>query len=509
MSELLTAFLPALPTLPMLQAFPWLSLLLLLLPTGALLTGLMPAREARWAALTTALLVLALSLGLVAGFERSAAGFQFMESSAWMPSLGIHYLLGVDGLSILFLPCTALLFVTVIIASWNAIRHLPRLYFALLLLLECTILGIFTALDGMLFFLFWELTLMPLFFLISLWGNGANRRFAAVKYTLFMLAGGLPLLIGLVVLALQQPSGISFAYPELLQASAHGAISQGVQVTVFFLLLVGFGVKIPVFPLHTWLPVVAQEGPAGVVAVLTGLKVGAYGLLRFALPLVPDAAHDYQWVLVGLGMIGVLYGAVTALGQTGIRRMLAFSSLSHVGLVVLGIASFSVQGIEGAVFQLLNFTLVSGGLFLLTGFLHQRTGSTEMLSLGGVAQSMPLLAAAFFFFGLTGIGMPATSGFPAEFLLIVSILAIHTGAGLVVLFVVVLGAAYFLSFYRQAFLGVAQHDIIRDAPDLKRRERGVLFILALLVLVFGFYPQAILTVIDTSSQAWVAQITVD
>lgn len=481
--------------------FPWLSWLLLLLPLGALLTGMLPNREARWAALTTAVLVLLMSLGLVWGFDRQATGFQFVEQSAWMPSLGIHYLLGVDGLSVLFLPCTALLFVAVMLASWNAIRHLPRLYFALLLLLECTILGIFTALDGMLFFLFWELTLMPLFFLISLWGNGANRRFAAVKYTLFMLAGGLPLLIGLVVLALQQPT-LSFAYPALLQASHNGAISHAVQVTAFFLLLVGFGVKIPVFPLHTWLPVVAQEGPAGVVAILTGLKVGAYGLLRFALPLVPDAAVEYQWVLVGLGMIGVLYGAVTALGQTGIRRMLAFSSLSHVGLVVLGIASFSVQGMEGAVFQLLNFTLISGGLFLLTGFLHQRTGSTEILSLGGVAQSMPLLAAFFFFFGLTGIGMPATSGFPAEFLLIVSILDVHTGAGLVVLFVVILGAAYFLSFYRQAFLGIAQHDIIRNAPDLKGRERWVLFSLALWVLVFGFYPQAILIVLNTSSHVW-------
>lgn len=481
---------------------PWLSLLLLLLPLGALLTGLLPNREARWAALTTALLVLAISLGLVWGFDRHATGFQFVEDSAWIPSLGIHYLIGVDGLSLLFLPCTALLFVAVILASWNAIRQLPRLYFALLLLLECTILGIFTALDGMLFFLFWELTLMPLFFLISLWGNGANRRFAAVKYTLFMLAGGLPLLIGLVALALQQPT-LSFAYPALLHASHTGLISHALQVTVFFLLLVGFGVKIPVFPLHTWLPVVAQEGPAGVVAILTGLKVGAYGLLRFALPLVPDAAHEFQWVLVGLGMIGVLYGAVTALGQTGIRRMLAFSSLSHVGLVVLGIASFSVQGIEGAVFQLLNFTLISGGLFLLTGFLHQRTGSTEILSLGGVAQSMPLLAAFFFFFGLTGIGMPATSGFPAEFLLIVSILDVHTGAGLVVLFVVILGAAYFLSFYRQAFLGIAQHDIIRNAPDLKGRERWVLFSLALWVLVFGFYPQGILMVLNTSSHVWV------
>lgn len=480
--------------------FPWLSLLLLLLPVGAALTAVFPGREARWAALTTAVLTLLLTLVIVAQFDSHQVGFQLVEKTPWMADLGIHYLLGVDGLSILFLPFTALLFIGVILASWNAIRTLPRLYFALLLVLECTIMGIFTALDTILFFLFWELTLIPLFFLISLWGNGANRRYAGVKYSLFMLAGGLPLLLGLVILAINHPTGLSFSYIDLLQSSR----DYGVQVTVFFLLLLGFGVKIPLFPLHTWLPLVAQEGPAATVALLTGLKVGAYGLLRFAFPLAPQAAHEFQWVLVGLGMIGVLYGAVAALSQTSLRRMLAFSSLSHVGLVVLGIAAFSVQGIQGAVFQLLNFTLVAGGLFLITGFLHQRTGSTEVLSLGGVAQSMPLLAALFFFLGLAGIGMPATSGFPAEFLLIVSVLATHTGAGLVVLFVVILGAAYFLSFFRKAFLGEARHDIIRDAPDLKPRELGILLVLVALVLVFGFYPQGILDMTETSSQYWVS-----
>lgn len=480
--------------------FPWLSLLLLMLPLGAALTALFPGKESRWAALTMALLALLVSLVIVAGFDPRQTGFQFVETTPWIPDLGIAYRLGVDGLSVLFLPFTALLFIGVILASWNAIRTMPRLYFALLLVLEFTMMGIFTALDTILFFLFWELTLLPLFFLISLWGSGANRRYAGVKYSLFMLAGGLPLLVGFVFMAINNPGGMSFSYVDLLQ----GSRDYGVQVTVFFLLLVGFGVKVPLFPLHTWLPVVAQEGPPATVALLTGLKVGAYGLLRFALPLAPQAARDFQWILVGLGMIGVLYGAVAALSQTSLRRMLAFSSLSHVGLVVLGIASLSQQGIQGAVFQLLNFTVVAGGLFLITGFLHQRTGSTEILSLGGVAKSMPLLASLFFFLGLAGIGMPATSGFPAEFLLIMSILETHTGAGLVALFVVILGAAYFLGFFRKGFLGEARHDIIRDAPDLKKRELGVLLVMALVVLVFGFYPQAILDVTEISSQYWVS-----
>ncbi|WMP16061.1 complex I subunit 4 family protein [Thiothrix lacustris] len=481
-------------------AFPWLSLLVLMLPLGALLTAMMPGKEARLAALTTALLTLGVTLVIVAGFDPQQTGFQFVEKTAWMPSLGIAYFMGVDGLSVLFLPFTALLFVGVILASWNAIRTLPRLYFALLLVLECTMMGIFTSLDTILFFLFWEMTLLPLFFLISLWGSGANRRYAGVKYSLFMLAGGLPILLGFVLLALHNSTGMSFSYPELLQ----GSRSKEIQVAVFFLLLVGFGVKIPLFPLHTWLPVVAQEGPAATVALLTGLKVGAYGLLRFGLPLVPEAALEFRWVLVGLGMIGVLYGAVAALSQTSLRRMLAFSSLSHVGLVVLGIAAFSPQGIQGAVFQLLNFTLIAGGLFLLTGFLHQRTGSTELLSLGGVAKSMPLLASLFFFLGLASIGIPGTSGFPAEFLLIMSVLETHPGAGLVVLFVVILGAAYFLNFYRKAFLGEARHDIIRDAPDLKQRELVVLLLMGILVLVFGVYPQGMLNITETSSQYWVS-----
>ncbi len=261
--------------------FPWLSLLLLMLPLGAVLTALMPGKEARLAALTTAVLTLGVTLVIVAGFDPQQAGFQLVEKTPWMPSLGIHYLLGVDGLSVLFLPFTALLFVGVILASWNAIRTMTRLYFALLLVLECTIMGIFTSLDTILFFLFWEMTLLPLFFLISLWGSGANRRYAGVKYSLFMLAGGLPILIGFVVLAINNSTGMSFAYTDLLQ----GSRDYGVQVTVFFLLLVGFGVKIPLFPLHTWLPVVAQEGPATTVALLTGFESGGvwFVALRLAL----------------------------------------------------------------------------------------------------------------------------------------------------------------------------------------------------------------------------------
>jgi len=380
----------------------------------------------------------------------------------------------------------------------------------MLLLLETAILGIFCALDTILFFLFWELTLIPLYFLISLWGVGPNRRYAAIKYTLFMLAGGIPLLFGFLLLAfngaelsgLTVPGGLSFDYLTLVQTQ----LPQGTDTLIFFLLLAGFAFKTPLFPLHTWLPVVAQEGPVAVTALITGLKLGAFGLIRFVVPLAPEAAVEYHWILAGLGVIAVVYGAVVAMVQTNLRRMLAFSSMSHVGLVVLGVASFSMQGIQGALFQLLNFTIVAGGIFLLISFLHHRISSTDIISLGGVAQSMPLLAAFFLLFGLAGMGVPATSGFPAEFLILLSVLNSHTGAGLAALFAVVLGAGYFLNIYRRAFLGPVTSTVVAESLDLRPRELLIAVSMGLLILIGGLYPNVVLDFTKTSSEQWIERV---
>jgi NADH-quinone oxidoreductase subunit M len=493
------------------SGFPLLSLLIITLPIGASLIWLTPdPRHARWIALLTALLDLVLSLAVVADFDHKAGGFQFVEQHAWMPTLHIEYLIGIDGISVLFLPFTVLLFIAALLASWSSVRTLPRLYYTLLLILESATLGIFCALDTMLFFLFWELTLIPTFFLISLWGVGPQRRYAAVKYTLMMLAGGVPLLFGFLLLAFNHaslsgtgvPAGLVFDYPTLL----HETLPPEQQVAVFFLLLLGFAVKAPVFPLHTWLPTVAMEGPAAIAAIMTGLKLGAYGLIRFTVPLAPDAAQNFHWLLAGLGVVAILYGALAALSQTNLRRMLAFSSLSHVGLVLLGIASFNLQGIQGALYQLLNFTIVAGGIFLLAGFLHHRVGSTDLLSLGGVARSMPLLAAFFFLFGLAGMGVPGTNGFPAEFLLILSALKTHTGAGLAALAGVILGAAYFLGIYRRAFLGPVHSAVIADAVDLRVRELVVISLMAVLILVGGIYPNGVLDLTRAASEDWVSNL---
>jgi NADH-quinone oxidoreductase subunit M len=395
------------------------------------------------------------------------------------------------------------LFAGVVLASWNAVHTLPRLYYSLLLLLATATLGVFCALDTILFFLFWELTLIPIYFLVSLWGIGPNRRHAATKYTLVMLTGGVAVLFGILVLAFGsgQPAPV-FDLPTLLMLP----LPSETQMLVFLLLLIGFGVKVPFVPLHTWLPLIAMEGPAAVAALLTGLKLGAFGLIRFAVPLAPAAAQDLHWLLAGLGTVSLLFGAAAALAQTNLRRMLGYASLSHVGLVVLGIATFNLQGIQGAVFQLLNFVIASGGLFLIVSYLHHRTGSTDIAQLGGVARTMPLLASFFLLFGFASMGIPGTSGFPAELLLILSTFETHAGAGLAALAGVVIGAAYFLVMYRRAFFGPATRPEILMAQDLLPRERWVVLSLALLVIGFGFWPAWLLDFIRPAAEAWLARV---
>ena len=487
--------------------FPILSLLLFVLPIAAgliLLTG--DQSKARWIALLGAISSLLISLGIVINFDQANAGFQFIERLAWMPGLNIDYIVGIDGISVLFLPLTSLLFIGIILASWNSIRTMPRLFFILLLLLEAATLGIFVSLNTILFFLFWELTLIPIYFLIIYWGIGPNRRYAAVKYTLVMMAAGVPLLFGFILLAFNHAymgSGdLVFDYITLL----NNPLPAELQTSIFFLLLLGFAFKAPIFPLHTWLPAIAMEGPASIAAIMTGLKLGAYGLIRFTVPLAPDAAQEFHWLLAGLGITGVLYGAVLAITQTNLRKMLAFSSVSHVGLVILGIASFSTQGIQGALFQLYNFTIVAGGIFILLGFLHHRTGSTELVSLGGVAKSMPLLASFFFIFGLAGLGVPGTNGFIAENLILVSTLETHTGAGIAALVGIVLAAAYFLNIYQRAFLGPVKNDVVATAIDLRTRELLLTLGFCILIIVFGIFPNIILDITRGASEAWVSSL---
>ena len=480
---------------------PLLSFLIFLPVAGALAVWLLPARLARGLTALVMLAVLALASAVMLAFEPSGPRFQLVERALWVASLDVHYQVGVDGLSVLFLPATALLFLGSLVACWNTVREAARLHYCLLLLLQGATLGIFCALDTVLFFVFWELTLLPIYLLLARWGATAGSARAAARYFLIMLAGGVPLLLAFVLLAGSQPAA-GFDLPALLAAP----LARPLQYAVFLLFLVGFGVKVPLVPLHTWLPEFALAAPGSLTALLVGLKLGAYGLVRFAVPLAPEAAQDLHWLLAGLGTLTLLYGAVGILAQSNLRVGLAYASICHVGLAVLGLASFSAQGVQGAVSLLLSFSVATGGALLLLEFLRQRTGSTDIHSLGGAAKTMPLLASGFLICGLAGVGMPGTSSFPGEFLLILAALHSHTGAGMAALFGLAIAAAGFLALYRKAFFGPVVRSEVRDAEDLRPREWAVLVILIFLVGAIGLYPQPWLEVVRPAAEAWAAGV---
>ena len=478
---------------------PLLSILLCLPLLGIAILWLLPTRQSRWAAMLIQSLVLIVSCVVLFGFEPSGERYQWLERIVWIPSLNIQYLLAVDGLSVLFLPATALLFLGALVASWNLVKDAPRLYYSFLLLLQTATLGIFCALDLVLFFFFWELTLPALYFLLGRWGVAPNSQQVAARYVLIMLASGIPLLIALLVLATNQ-TVVSFDLIKLLaEPLPHSA-----QTLFFILCLIGFGVKVPLVPVHTWLPQFSLAAPGSITALLVGLKIGAYGLIRFALPLAPDVAPSYHWLLAGLGTLSLLYGAVGMLSQRNLRGSMAYASICHVGLVVLGLASFSTQGVYGAVSLMLSFSVATGGGFLLLEFLRQRTGTTDMDSLGGVAKTMPLLTTGFLVCGLAGVGMPGTSSFPGEFLLILSALNKHTGSGMAALFGLVIAASAFLAVFRKSFFGPVTCPAVAQASDLRPRERLVLLALILIIFVIGFYPSPWMDIVRPAAEVWVA-----
>ncbi len=492
--------------------FPILTLIILLPLIGALLVSFIRSTQmAKWLAIGIAGAELIVTLLAVFLFNADTGNnFQLIEHAEWVLNLNIEYLLGIDGISILFLPMSALLTSFSIIASWNSVQLLPRLHFAMLLALEGITMGIFCALDMMLFFLFWELTLPIIFFLIGLWGIGPNRRSAAIKYTLFMLCGGVPLLFAIIILAINHvtyvngtiPQDLVFSFLVLLETP----LPEHLQSVVFLLLLLGFAVKAPLVPFHTWLPTAAMEGPTQMAALLTGLKLGAYAILRFAMPLAPSAAVEYSWALGIAGAITLIYSALIALQQTNLRRLLAYASISHVGLVIIGISALNIQGIQGAIFQLLNFTLVASSLMLIAGFIQHRLGSTESLHLGGLAKAMPKLTGLYFIFMLASMGIPGTSGFPAELLLIISALTSHPSIGLAALAGAIFSAAYMLLFTRRAFFGPITQPGVQQLQDLRPRELLLLCLPALLILLLGFFPNSLMKTNQVAAEAWLSRL---
>lgn len=483
--------------------FPLLSSIIFLPLSGAIAIGFVnEINLAKKIAVVVAGLELVLSLLILFSFNNLNGDFQLLEQQQWIPTLHADFMLGVDGISVLFLPASALLTLITIAAAWNNVQKLTRLHFALLLVLEGVTMGVFTALDMLLFFLFWEMTLPPIFFLIGLWGIGAQRRAAALKYTLTMLCGGVPLLFAIIMLAINHAKvldgELSFSFPLLL----HTPMDNHTQAIIFLLLVLGFAVKAPLAPFHTWLPNVAMEAPTQLTALLTGLKLGAFGLLRFALPLAPNAAHQYGWIVALLGAVTLIYAALIALRQTNLRQLLAYLSISHVGLVIVGIASFNMQAMQGAIFCVLNFSLIASCLMLIAGFIQQRLGSTNLVHLGGLAKVVPRLTVFFFLFSLASIGIPLSSGFPAELLLLIGVLKNHLGLGIIGLGGAILGAAALLMFMQKSFWGMVKHAHINQSHDLRQRELWLLSVPIMLLLLLGLCPSLILDTTNDSVQQW-------
>ncbi len=481
------------------MSLPLLTLIVLLPLAAALLLCLLPARAARRVALLAMAVVLLLTTWLLFSFDPGGPRFQFVDRQPWLPGLGIHWSLAVDGLSVLFLPATALLFLGVLAVSWQSAEDAPRLFHGLLLALQSATLGIFCAVDLILFFVFWELSLVPVYFLLARRGVTVDAPQVAARYVLIMLAGGLPLLLAFVMLGSQAGS---FELNVLLEQPP--AIET--QRVVLVLLLFSFAFKVPLVPLHTWLPQFALAAPGTLTALLLGLKVGGFALVRLAIPLAPDAAQEWHWLLAGLGTVTLLYGAVGILAHSNLRVGLAYASICHVGLATLGLSTLSAQGVQGAVSLLLSFSVATGGALLLIECLRLRTGSTDVQALGGVAKTMPLLAAGVLICGLAGVGMPGTSSFPGEFLLILAALDRYTGAGMAALFGLAIAAGAFLALYRKAFYGPASRPAVLAAGDLVWREWLVLIALVAMIVGIGIYPAPWLDIVRPAAEAWAAAI---
>jgi len=475
--------------------FPILSTLVFLPTLTIVVLGFIRNELAvRRVALTGAVVVLALSLVLAATFRKGVTDFQFAEQVPWVQSMGLSYHLAVDGVSILFVPLTALLVVIVILASWTSVRHQPKAYLMALLAFETAAIGVFTSVDLILFFVFWELILIPTYVLTKVWGDGPQRGPAALRYVLSMLLGSAALLVGFILLGVghRSAAGSGGALSFDLLVLMDSTVSPGTQSAVFFLFAFAFAFKAPLFPLHAWMPAILQHGPIGVAVLLGGLKMGVFGFLRFVMPLVPDAFAEWSWLIAGLGVTAVLYGALIALVQPDLRRLTAFASISHVGLAMLGLSSLNAAGLQGTLFLLVNLGLVSTAMLLVAGFVHHRVGSTDLSSLGGLAVHAPALTTFALVACLGALALPGTSGFPGEFLILLGAFRAHGWFATIAVLTVILAAAYVLIYFEHAFHGRVRSAIVSATVDLRPREAVSACILGVTIVGLGFFPTALL-----------------
>jgi NADH-quinone oxidoreductase subunit M len=485
--------------------FPLLSLLTFLPLVGAGILLFIRGEEAvvaanaRWTALWTSLIVFGLSLILWFAFDKSTADYQFVERLAWMPDFGLEYHMGVDGISVLFVLLATLLTPLCILASWEAVQTRVREYMIAFLVLEAMMIGMFSSLDMLMFYIFFEGVLVPMFLIIGIWG-GTRRVYAAYKLFLYTLLGSLLML--LAILTLWYMAGTT-SIPELMKLQ----IPRSVQMWMFLAFFASFAVKVPMWPVHTWLPDAHVEAPTAGSVILAGvlLKMGAYGFLRFSLPLLPEATEWFAPFIFALSIVAIIYTSLVAMAQEDMKKLIAYSSVAHMGIVTLGIFALNHQGVSGAIFQMLSHGVVSGALFLCVGVVYDRVHSREIARYGGVAKVMPSYAIIFMLFTMASIGLPGLAGFPGEMLVIVGAWRVNPWVALLAATGMVLGACYMLWLYRRVLFSRISKDEVRALLDLSPREYATFAPLILLTLWMGLYPSSFFSFFEVSVSALLAR----
>ena len=476
---------------PLLSLAVWLPILfgVLVLATG----NDRNASLARSIALIGAVLGFLVTIPLYVDFDKAQTAMQFVELQDWIPYYNIHYHLGVDGISVLFVLLNSFFTPLVVIAGWKVIEKRVAQYMAAFLIMSGLVNGVFVSLDAVLFYVFWEAMLIPMFIIIGVWG-GSNRVYAAIKFFLYTFLGSVLMLIALLYLHIQ--SGGSFSILDFHKMP----IPMTAQVLVFIAFFMAFSVKVPMFPVHTWLPDAHVEAPTGGSVVLAAilLKVGAYGFIRFSMPIVPDASHYLAGVMIALSLIAVVYIGLVALTQTDMKKLVAYSSISHMGFVTLGFFIFNAYGMEGALVQMLSHGFVSGALFLCIGVLYDRMHTRNIADYGGVASKMPVFAAFFVLFAMANVGLPGTSGFVGEFMVIMGTIKTNFWYAFMAASILIFGAAYTLWMVKRVIFGAVTSQHVERLTDVTLREKLVLTILALSVMGMGLYPLPFTEIMHTS-----------
>ena len=489
--------------------FPLLTALIFTPTFGAIFLGFLPssdARSIRRAALTFAFVPLAISLRVLVRFDGSRADFQMTERHSWLPDFGVQYLLGIDGVSLFLVLLTTLLTVLVILSSFGDVHKRVREYMMLMLVLETGMLGTFLALDLILFYVFWEVMLVPMYLLIGVWG-GPRRIYAAIKFALYTMFGSLLMLVAILYLAVlhkQAHGSLSFDLLKLYELAIPGTA----QLWLFAAFGLAFAIKVPMFPFHTWLPDAHVEAPTGGSVILAGvlLKMGTYGFLRFALPLFPEAAIAAAPYLMVLAIIGIIYGALVAMVQPDLKKLVAYSSVSHLGFVMLGLAALNVEGMSGSLYQMLNHGLSTGALFLAVGAIYERRHTRLISDFGGLWKVLPLYSSLFLIVMLSSAGLPGLNGFVGEFLCLLGAFGRNPWYAVFAVSGVILGAVYLTWMFQRVIFGPITHEENRKLEDLSRREILVFAPIVALVFFMGVYPKPLLSRMEPSIAAILAHV---